>query len=176
MTNSQIKFMLGFIAGGLLATPAIVMRVNASFLDSLSRWSASYGNSAEAQEVEETPLPVPQNTPPVGRSNGSSIEPCAAPLPTMASVPTSEEMPTSLGNQPARRPAKPTYRDRRATILMNTAPGNRMRSLIGRVGYPDRFDDATSTDFYMTDDGEIAVVSDRATDTVASISLLSPNQ
>ncbi|KAM3094192.1 hypothetical protein ACKFKF_27985 [Phormidesmis sp. 146-12] len=172
MTNSQIKFMLGFIAGGLLATPAIVMRVNASFLDAVSRWSASYGNSAEAQEQ---PLPVPQNTPPVGRGDGSAITPCAAPPPTMASS-APDEMPTALGrNQPAQT-AVFVPKDLRAKILLNTRPGNRMKSLIDRVGYPNRFDDATSTDFYMTEDGEIAVVSDRATDTVASISLLSPNQ
>ncbi|KAM3102086.1 hypothetical protein ACKFKH_32345 [Phormidesmis sp. 146-20] len=170
MTNAQIKFMLGFVLGGLPIIPLLSVRADASFLDAVSRWSASYGNSVEAQE---TPLPVPQNIPPVGRSDGSAIIPCAAPPPTMASA---DQMPTSLGNQPAPKPAKPTYRDRRATILMNTAPGNRMRSLLGRVGYPNRFDDATSTDFYMTEDGEIAVVSDRATDTVASISLLSPNQ
>ncbi|KAM3112884.1 hypothetical protein [Phormidesmis sp. 146-33] len=173
LTNSQIKFMLGFIAGGLLATPMIVMRVNASFLDAVSRWSASYGNSAEAQEQ---PLPVPQNTPPVGRGDGSAITPCAAPPPTMASVPISEEMPTALGRNQPPQTAVFVPKDIRAKILLNTRPGNRMKGLIDRVGYPDRFDSEASTDFYMTEDGEIAVVSDRATDTVASISLLSPNQ
>ena len=115
------------------------------------------------------PLPVPQDTPPIGRSEPASIAPCAAPPPTMAAVPVPDEMPTSLGKvQPTVNASIPVgYRDMKTKILMNTAPGNKMRSLLNRVVYPDRFDD--QLDYYQTDDGTIAVRSDRASDRVASI-------
>ncbi|KAM3107296.1 hypothetical protein [Phormidesmis sp. 146-33] len=173
LTPDQIKFLAGFAVGGLAIIPLLALRVDANVLDSLSRWSASYGGSVQAQDA--TPIPVPQNTPPVGNTGSqATITPCAAPPPSMASV-SNEEMPTSLGKSPASESPKPFVpKDLRAKILLNTRPGNRMRSLIARVGYPNRFDNATSTDFYSTEDGEIAVVSDRGSDTVVSISLLSP--
>jgi hypothetical protein len=109
-------------------------------MDAISQWSASYGGS-----IQREPLPVPQDSPPVGR--GSAVAPCAAPPLAESAVPT------YVSVAPSR-----SYRDMKAKILMNIAPGNRMRSLLSRVGYPDRFDDRL--DYWSTEDGEISVERD----------------
>jgi hypothetical protein len=148
LTPNQTKFLIGFLSGSCAAIPLIVLRVDASFMDAISKWSASYGGS-----IQREPLPVPQDSPPVGRgsSNGfpaaKLFAPCAAPPPAESAVPT------YVSVAPSR-----SYRDMKAKILMNTAPGNRMRSLLSRVGYPDRFD--SELDYWQTEDGEISMKRD----------------
>jgi hypothetical protein len=168
LTPNQIKFLIGFVSGGCAIVPLLAFRVDASLLDAISNWSASYGGSVQAQDA--TPIPVPQDTPPIGRDHGTSIAPCAAPPPTMASTP--DEMPTSPGRDqpiPSSAPVRRRYQDMKTKILMNTLPGNKMRSLISRVGYPHHFDKAAMIDYYTTHDGTIAVKSDRESDRVVSI-------
>ena len=192
-TSYQVQFIIGFISGSCAIVPLLILRADASLIDAISNWSAAqYG--IKPSEAQEEPLPVPQSSPPVGRSDGSSIAPCAAPPPTMSSVPSVppptvaavpiEESRPSLeqfhpprDEEPAQKPS-PTpyasvapvqqgYKDYRTKILMGIAPGNKMRSLISRVDYPDRFD--SEFDYYETGDGVIAVKSDRESDRVVSI-------
>lgn len=181
-TSYQIRFLIGFVSGSCAIVPLLVLRVDASMLDVISRWSAAqYGIKADAQEE---PLPVPQNTlPPVGRGSGSSIPPCAAPPPTMASVPISEETRSSLEqfhpprDEDSEPPSSPVpiktggYKERRTKILMGTASGNLTASLVKRVGLADEQIDAV-TSYYYTEDGTISLITNELGDRVVSIQLV----
>ena len=157
MKKSQqlLYFATGTLAGALIWNPPPVKAWE------LGSWVAdtingAYNALSTGKGQAQTPLPVPQMQLPIGNSgNSASSQPCAAP-PTMAAAP--EEVPASS--------AIKYYKDPKARVLMNTAPGNQMKSLINRVHQPDRYD-GTYT-YWQTDDGLIAVQSDAATDRFVS--------
>lgn len=108
----------------------------------------------------QTPLPVPQNQPPIG--NSSSAQPCLAPPPMLVATDQGVNPAPPMAEQTRTVPNRPQalrqYKDPKAKILMNIAPGNKMSSLLNRVSYPDRFD--SNGNYWDTEDGTIAVNND----------------
>jgi hypothetical protein len=160
MTNIQLLayLMIGNLAGAILYNPpARAWELGGWITDSINGAYASISGTSQAQ----TPLPIPQQQPPIG--NSDSMQPCfSAPSPPAPPIAASSS-PVATSNPVAA--SSDQFKDRKAKILMNTAMGNRITSVYSRLHSPDSTDGLN--DFYSTSDGLIKVTHDG--DRVASI-------
>ena len=157
LTKAEIFLCLaiGNLSGAVIWNPpARAWDLATGFADMMN---GIHDSLAPGRGQAQSPLPVPQMEPPIGNAgNAGSIQPCAAPPANAtrhevtATAPTPTPMPTAS-------PIK-HYSDPIARVLMNTAPGNKMSSLLNRVHYPRRFDDKAN--YWETENGTIAVTND----------------
>lgn len=163
LTKTQVLLCLaiGHLSGAAIWNqPAVAWDLASGFADLVN---GIHDSLSPGRGQAQTPLPVPQEQPPNATrhevlgdvGNFASRQPCAAPPPATATQ--TEEMPTA-SNQSTSSSGIKRYSDPEARVLMNTAPGNRMSSLLNRVSYPDRFDDKAN--YWDTENGTIAVTND----------------
>lgn len=159
MNKTQLfaSLAIGNLCGALIYNPPVnAWDLASGFADLIN---GLHDSLAPKRTEAQTPLAVPQMQPPIGNSN--SAQPCLAPPPMIA---TAQPVPVTdvliANDQSPNRPQtnRPTYKDPKAKILMNIAPGNKMSSLLNRVSYPDRFD--SNGNYWDTEDGVIAVDND----------------
>jgi hypothetical protein len=153
MTKTQLLLYLtiGNLAGAILYNPpARAWELGGWITDSINGAYASLNGTSQAQ----TPLPVPQQEPPIG--NSTSIQPCFSPPSPPAPSIAASSSPVATSNPVAA--SSDQFKDRKAKILMNTAMGNRITSVYSRLDSPDSTDG--NNDFYSTSDGLIRVTHD----------------
>jgi hypothetical protein len=150
MTNAQIKFMLGFIAGNVLTLPLLLLPASAGVRDWLNQvaWAAEDRLAPDMgyPKNKPTPLPVPQSLPPAGQTGGggeaSTIQPCAAPPPQALEGDSST---TAAQASPDVKPSDftkelkgtPMSYDPRANVLSKLAYPQNLESIRKRIGFED---------------------------------------
>ena len=121
---TKIQLLLYLTIGNLIAAVLWNYPVNAWNWDDLGEGVRNNINSLAAGSSQaQTPLPVPQMQAPIG--NSASIQPCAAPPPTMAAKP------------PALKPVAPTIHVQKpvAPMVESTSPTTPTEIVTDRIEY-----------------------------------------
>lgn len=145
MAHPQFKlFLLGYGTLLVVLSPFLNLPAAISFsMDDFLNAPRNLVNQA-ASGNNSTPLPVPDQNPPIG--NNAAIAPCAAP-PSAA---------VAQAPSPVSQPSPPV--DRRVATLTNLRPGQTLKGLNDKIGYPDDFMPSIMND----GNGAIAIYNTRA--------------
>lgn len=156
---TKVQLLAYLTIGNLIAAVLWNFPVNAWDLETWVRDSVNgvHDSLSPGKSEAQTPLAVPQMEPPIGNSGNQAIQPCAAPPPVPVATRTVE--PSPVRHSPSA--GRDRFKDRKAKILMNLAPGNQISSIYSRLHSPDSTDLAPSQggidDFWATRDGLIKV-------------------